>query len=109
MLHEDLNDISDLKEKIERALVGSNFIELASLSSKLEAIVQLIADNSDYRKNIRKEELDTLKNLLIQVSLKDSYKLKNENFIWLNLTQIKKLNFKKGILNPFVKTILFMI
>ena len=67
MLHEDLNDISDLKEKIERALVGSNFIELASLSSKLEAIVQLIADNSDYRKNIRKEELDTLKNLLIQV------------------------------------------
>ena len=49
------------------------------------------------------------KNLLIQVSLKDSYKLKNENFIWLNLAQIKKLNFKKGILNPFVKTILFMI
>ena len=67
MLHEDLNDISDLKEKIEEALVDSNFIELASLSSKLEEIVQLIADNSDYRKNIRKEELDTLKNLLIQV------------------------------------------
>ena len=67
MLHEDLNDISDLKEKIEKALVDSNFIELASLSSKLEAIVQLIADNSDYRKNIRKEELDTFKNLLIQV------------------------------------------
>ena len=51
----------------------------------------------------------TNKNLLIQVSLKDSYKLKNKNFIWLNLAQIKKLNFKKGILNPFVKTILFMI
>ena len=67
MLHEDLNDISDLKEKIEKALVESNFIELASLSSKLEAIVQLIADNSDYRKNISKEELDAVKNLLIQV------------------------------------------
>jgi len=49
------------------------------------------------------------KNLIIQVSLKESYKLKNKNFIWLNFTQIKKLNFKKGILNPFVKTILFML
>ena len=26
MLHEDLNDISDLKEKIEKALKDSNFI-----------------------------------------------------------------------------------
>ncbi len=67
MLHEDLNAISDLKEKIEIALFNSNFIELASLSSKLEATVQLIADNSDFRKNIQKEEFDTLKNLLIQV------------------------------------------
>ena len=67
MLHEDLNDIAGLKEKIEKALVESNFIELASLSSKLEAIVQSIVDNSDYRKNIRKEELGALKNLLIKV------------------------------------------
>ena len=67
MLHEDLNEISDLKEKIEKALVESNFIELASLSSKLKATVQLIADNPGYRKNIQQEELDTLKNLLHQV------------------------------------------
>ena len=67
MLHEDLNDISDLKEKIEKALKDSNFIELASLSSKLQAIVQLIANNSDYKRNIRKKELDTLENLLTQV------------------------------------------
>ena len=75
MLHEDLNDISDLKEKIEKALKDSNFIELASLSSKLQAIVQLIANNSDYRRNIRKNELDTLENLLTQV---EKYEVETE-------------------------------
>ena len=67
MLHEDLINIFELNGKIEKALEDSNFIELAPLSSKLETIVKLITDNSDYRKNIRKEEVDTLKNLLIKV------------------------------------------
>jgi oxidase EvaA len=49
------------------------------------------------------------KNLIVEIKLKDSLKIKNPDFIWLNLSQIKKLNFKNGILNPFVKTILFMI
>ena len=49
------------------------------------------------------------KNLIINISYKKSLKIKNPDFIWLNLSQIKKLNLKKGILNPFVKTILFMI
>lgn len=49
------------------------------------------------------------KNLLVEISLKDSLKIKNSDFIWLNMSQIKKINFRKGILNPFVKTILFMI
>jgi dTDP-4-dehydro-6-deoxy-alpha-D-glucopyranose 2,3-dehydratase len=49
------------------------------------------------------------KNVLIKVTSKDQKKIKDKNFIWLNLTQIKKLNQKKGIINPFVKTILFMI
>ena len=67
MLHEDLINIFELNGKIEKALEDSNFIELAPLSSKLETIVKLITDNSDYRKNIQKEELDTLENLLIKV------------------------------------------
>ncbi len=49
------------------------------------------------------------KNLLIRITNKEAKKIKNENFIWLNLSQIKKLNQKKGVINPFVKTILFMI
>jgi oxidase EvaA len=49
------------------------------------------------------------KNLIINIEFKKSLKIKNPDFIWLNLSQIKKLNLKKGILNPFVKTILFMI
>ena len=67
MLHEDLINIFELNGKIEKALEDSNFIELAPLSSKLETIVKLITNNSDYRKNIRQEEVDTLKNLLIKV------------------------------------------
>ena len=68
MLHEDLNDINILSGKIEEALKDSNFIELASLSAKLEKIVQVITDNSGYRKNIRKAELDTLETLLTKVN-----------------------------------------
>ena len=48
-------------------------------------------------------------NLIVEISLKESLRIKNSDFIWLNMSQIKKLNFKNGILNPFVKTILFMI
>ena len=49
------------------------------------------------------------KNLLIYLKKKNYHKIKNKNFIWLNLGQIKKLNQINGIINPFVKTILFMI
>lgn len=48
-------------------------------------------------------------NLLLYVDEKQQKKIKGNNFIWLNLSQIKKLNLRKGIINPFVKTILFMI
>ena len=48
-------------------------------------------------------------NWLLYVDKNQQKKIIGKNFIWLNLTQIKKLNQKKGILNPFVKTILFMI
>ena len=68
MLHEDLNDINKLSRKIEEALQDSNFIELASLSAKLEKVVQLITENSGYRKNIQKGELDTLEALLTKVN-----------------------------------------
>ena len=68
MLHEDFNDINTLSEKIEEALQESNFIELASLSAKLEKLVQLITNNTGYRKNIRKAELDILETLLTKVN-----------------------------------------
>ena len=49
------------------------------------------------------------KNLLIFLEKKNYNKVKKKNYIWLNLSQIKKLNQLNGIINPFVKTILFMI
>ena len=75
MLHEDLNDISVLSVKIVKALEDSNFIELASLSSKLETIVQLLTNNPDYKKTIKKDELETLEKLLISVK---QYQLETE-------------------------------
>ena len=48
-------------------------------------------------------------NLIIKIDKKDQLKINNKSFIWLNLSQIKKLNLINGIINPFVKTILFMI
>ena len=48
-------------------------------------------------------------NLIIRVDKKDQLKINNKSFIWLNLSQIKKLNLTNGVINPFVKTILFMV
>ena len=48
-------------------------------------------------------------NLLIKIKPSQEKLVKDPNFIWLNMTQIKKLIFKKGIINCFVKTNLFMI
>ena len=48
-------------------------------------------------------------NLIIRVEKNDQLKINNKSFIWLSLSQIKKLNLTNGVINPFVKTILFMI
>ena len=48
-------------------------------------------------------------NLIIKVDKKEQLKINNKDFVWLNLSQIKKLNLIDGVVNPFVKTILFMI
>ncbi len=48
-------------------------------------------------------------NLLIKINEKYIKNIKGDEFIWLNLSQIKKLNLIDGVINPFVKTILFMI
>ena len=68
MIHEDLNHIQLLSEKIEKALADSDFTELATLSSKLETMVQLFTDNSGYKKHIKKNELDILERLIVRVN-----------------------------------------
>lgn len=75
MLHEDLNDISELNEKIEIALEESNFVQLASLSSRLQSIVEMLTENPDNKKNVQEKEFEELKNLLIQVN---QYQIKTE-------------------------------
>ena len=45
------------------------------------------------------------------VKLNDPYdkRIKGYNYKWVSLSQIKKLSLKNRLVNPFVKTILFMI
>lgn len=45
------------------------------------------------------------------VKLKNPYdkRIKGEKYRWVSLTQIKKIALKNRIVNPFVKTILFML
>lgn len=50
-------------------------------------------------------------NLNVIVQLNDPFdkRIKGENYKWAHLSQIKKLGLMDNVLNPFVKTILFMI
>ena len=67
MLHEDLDNIDALNQKIEKAINDSNFTELASLSIKLQSIVQTLTGNSKQSKNIEKEEVEIIEKLRLRV------------------------------------------
>ena len=67
MLRSNLEEINELNKMIEKALEDSNFIELASLSTKLKHTIEAFVTNTDYKKDIDKIELNTLKNLLARV------------------------------------------
>ena len=54
MSHEELKNINALSIDIEKAIEESNFLELASLSGKLEKVVQLLTNDPSYRENIRR-------------------------------------------------------
>ena len=48
-------------------------------------------------------------NLILLLDDSENEATKQPNYIWASLTQIKKLSLIDNIVNPFVKTILFMI
>ena len=48
-------------------------------------------------------------NVIVQLNNPKDKRIKGENFKWVSYTQIKKLSLKNNIINPFVKTILFLI
>ena len=68
MSHEELKNINALSRNIEKAIEESNFLKLASLSEKLEKVVQLLTTDSNYRENISKEEIGALEQLLARVN-----------------------------------------
>jgi len=48
-------------------------------------------------------------NLILLLDDPENKATKKPNYIWASLTQIKRLSLIDNIVNPFVKTILFMI
>ena len=68
MSHEELKNINALSRNIEKAIEESNFLELASLSGKLEKVVQLLTNDPGYRENISKEEIGALEQMLARVN-----------------------------------------
>lgn len=67
MLHEDLDNIDALNERIEKAIDDSNFTELASLSIKLQSLIQMLTGNLKHSKNIEKEEVEIIEKLRLRV------------------------------------------
>ena len=75
------------------------------LNSKGSSIIAKTIHNEEGARFWRKKNENWL------VWLKDPYnkEINQENFVWANIWQIKKLSLENCLINPFVKTILFMI
>lgn len=48
-------------------------------------------------------------NVIVKLDNPNDNRIKGNNYKWVSLSQIKKLSLKSRLVNPFVKTILFMI
>ena len=48
-------------------------------------------------------------NVIVKLKNPNDPRIKGENYKWLSLKQIKKIGLKNSYINPFVKTILFML
>jgi oxidase EvaA len=48
-------------------------------------------------------------NVIVKLKNPNDPRVKGENYMWLSLKQIKKLGLRDSCINPFVKTILFML
>ena len=48
-------------------------------------------------------------NVIVKLNNPNDKRIKGSNYKWAGLTQIKKIALRNNIVNPFVKTILFMI
>ena len=68
-------------------------------------LIYCAAHNEEGARFWRKSNL----NVIVQVNNPYDPRIKGKNYKWASYTQLKKLSLKNNIINPFVKTILFMI
>jgi len=67
MTHEDIEEIEWLIREIENSLDNSEFTELASLSLRLQSIVQKLTENADKKQTIDERHLEKFEKLLTRV------------------------------------------
>ena len=48
-------------------------------------------------------------NVIVKLNNPFDKRIKGKNYMWVSLTQLKKLALRDRCVNPFVKTILFML
>ena len=69
---------------------------------------KLISKTIHYEEGARFWKKSNL-NVIVQLINPYDKRIKGENYKWASLSQIKKISLLNNIVNPFVKTILFMI
>ena len=75
------------------------------IKNKGASIIAKSAHNEEGARFWRKRN----ENWLVYLKDPNNKRTKKENFVWANIWQIKKLCLEECLINPYVKTILFMI
>jgi len=94
------------QSNINRAHGGSlPYLSNIVLDNKGAQLIYATAHNEEGARFWKKSNY----NLILKIDDPENSETKKENYIWASLTQIKKISLIDNIVNPFVKTILFMI
>ena len=81
-----------------------NFYDIV-VNLKGAKLIYCAAHNEEGARFWKKSNL----NVIVQLKNPNDRRIKGSNYKWASLSQIKKISLKDNIVNPFVKTILFMI
>ena len=98
MQSKDFTDIDTIIKRIDQALNDSKFTELASLSEKLQSLVEKLIENKANKKAFEGKDLEKIKALLalvLKYQVETEYKFKDYT---LKISQQTKMHnaYKQG-------------